>query len=233
MSKEMLVVVEAVSNEKGVAPEIIFEAIEAALASATRKRHDDDIDVRVAIDRESGEHAAFRRWEVVADENLIDDAAQLPDADEAQLTGQHETSEVDGANSAGIENLIRLYAPQHMKRLSEARVDNPTITAGEFIEEPIESADFGRIAAQAAKQVIVQKVREAERGQAHGSRQCDSRSWRQRGRDYSARRANSKGAGPTRRSHARLFARCAPGAARPAVVCKPYRAATDDGIVST
>jgi N utilization substance protein A len=165
MSKEMLVVVEAVSNEKGVAPEIIFEAIEAALASATRKRHDDDIDVRVAIDRESGEHAAFRRWEVVADENLIDDAAQLPDADEAQLTGQHETSEVDGANSAGIENLIRLYAPQHMKRLSEARVDNPTITAGEFIEEPIESADFGRIAAQAAKQVIVQKVREAERAQ--------------------------------------------------------------------
>ena len=69
MSREILTVVEAVSNEKGVAADIIFEAIEAALASATRKRHGEDIDVRVAIDRATGEYETFRRWEVVADEN--------------------------------------------------------------------------------------------------------------------------------------------------------------------
>lgn len=169
MSKEMLIVVEAVSNEKGVAPQIIFEAIEAALASATRKRYDDDIDVRVAIDRESGEHAAFRRWEVVADENLVDDIAQLPDADDAPVSGLSKTTDsIDErapAHDSDAESVVRVYAPQHMKRLSEARAENPTIAAGEFIEEPIESADFGRIAAQTAKQVIVQKVREAERAQ--------------------------------------------------------------------
>ncbi|MEL7374389.1 MAG: NusA N-terminal domain-containing protein, partial [Pseudomonadota bacterium] len=67
MSKEMLMVIDAVSNEKGVDREIIFEAMEAALASATRKRHGDDIDVRVAIDRESGEYDTFRRWKVFVD----------------------------------------------------------------------------------------------------------------------------------------------------------------------
>ncbi len=69
MNKEILMVVDAVSNEKGVEKEIIFEAIEAALASATRKRHGDDIDVRVAIDRETGEYETFRRWIVFADES--------------------------------------------------------------------------------------------------------------------------------------------------------------------
>jgi N utilization substance protein A len=129
MSKEILMVVEAVSNEKGVAEDTIFEALEAALASATKKRHSDDIDVRVSIDRASGDYATFRRWEVVTDE------------EEA------------------------LEYPAKQIQLSEARQANPDIEVGDYVEEPMESVDFGRIAAQTAKQVIVQKVREAERAQ--------------------------------------------------------------------
>ncbi len=128
MSKEILLVVDAVSNEKDVEKSIIFEAIEAALASATRKRHGDDILVRVAIDRATGDYDTFRRWEVV--EAYAEDE---PDAALRQIT------------------------------LEAAREENPEIQAGDFVEEPIESIEFGRIAAQAAKQVIVQKVREAER----------------------------------------------------------------------
>lgn len=128
MNKNVLLVVDAVSNEKGVEKEIIFEAIEAALASATRKRHADDIDVRVAVDRLSGAYETFRRWEVVADD----------------------AEEVEPAS-----NIL----------LGEARIENPDIEVGEYIEQPMESVEFGRIAAQAAKQVIVQKVREAERAQ--------------------------------------------------------------------
>jgi len=128
MNKEILLVVDAVSNEKGVAKEIIFEAIEAALATATKKKHGGDIEVRVAIDRESGDYETFRRWEVVEDE-------------------------------AGLELPTRQYT------LSAAREVEPDIELGGFIEEPIESVSFGRIAAQTAKQVIVQKVREAERAQ--------------------------------------------------------------------
>ncbi|MEJ2591776.1 MAG: transcription termination factor NusA [Candidatus Thiodiazotropha sp.] len=128
MSKEILLVVDAVSNEKDVPKSIIFEAIEAALASATRKRHGDDILVRVAIDRATGDYDTYRRWEVV--EAYAEDE---PDAALRQIT------------------------------LEAAREDNPEVQVGEFVEEPIESIEFGRIAAQAAKQVIVQKVREAER----------------------------------------------------------------------
>jgi len=128
MSKEILMVVDAVSNEKDVEKPIIFEAIEAALASATRKRHGDDILVRVSIDRHSGDYETFRRWEVVEAY-----ATDEPDAPLRQIT------------------------------LEAAREDNPEIQVGDFVEEPIESIEFGRIAAQAAKQVIVQKVREAER----------------------------------------------------------------------
>ena len=159
MSREILTVVEAVSNEKGVAADIIFEAIEAALASASRKRHGEDIDVRVAIDRSSGEYETFRRWEVVADEMLVDDPEDLPapPAPDAAAQGL--------AVAAPAANGVRLYVPEHMKRLSEARAEHPGNEAGSFIEEPIESVAFGRIAAQTAKQVIVQKVREAERAQ--------------------------------------------------------------------
>jgi len=122
-------VADAVSNEKGVEKEIIFEAIEAALASATRKRHGEDIDVRVAIDRESGDYDTFRRWAVFAD-----------DSNELEF-------------------------PDRELRLEDAVDVNPDAQPGDFVEEPMESVSFGRIAAQTAKQVIVQKVREAERHQ--------------------------------------------------------------------
>ncbi len=125
MNKEILLVVDVVSNEKGVDKEIIFEAIEAALATATRKRHGGDIDVRVEIDRETGDYKTFRRWQVVED-----DAVEYP---------------------------LRQFT------LSAAREENPDVQVGDYIEEEIESVTFGRIAAQTAKQVIVQKVREAER----------------------------------------------------------------------
>ncbi|MED5534252.1 MAG: transcription termination factor NusA [Pseudomonadota bacterium] len=129
MSKEILMVADAVSNEKGVDKDVIFEAIEAALASATRRRHGDDIDVRVSIDRGNGEYETFRRWMVFAD-----------DSDE-------------------------LEEPNRELRLQDAVDVNPDAEPGEYVEEPLESVEFGRIAAQTAKQVIVQKVREAERKQ--------------------------------------------------------------------
>jgi N utilization substance protein A len=129
MSKEILLVVDAVSNEKGVEKDIIFEAIEAALASATRKRHGEDIEVRVAIDRDTGEYETFRRWMVFADD------------------------------SSELEEPVREL------RLEDALEVDPNATPGEYVEEPMESVEFGRIAAQTAKQVIVQKVREAEREQ--------------------------------------------------------------------
>ncbi|NIN37580.1 MAG: transcription termination/antitermination protein NusA [Gammaproteobacteria bacterium] len=128
MSKEILLVVDAVSNEKGVDTEVIFGALEAALASAARKRSNEEIDVRVSIDRETGEYETFRRWEVLADDAEME-------AEESQLF------------------------------LGDARQRDPDIEVGEFVEEGIENADFGRIAAQTAKQVIVQRVREAERAQ--------------------------------------------------------------------
>jgi N utilization substance protein A len=128
MSKEILLVVDAVSNEKDVPKDVIFEAMEAALASATRKKYGGDIEARVAIDRETGEYATFRRWEIVPD--------------------------TDGE---------ALEAPERMITLSAAKELEPELDLGDFIEEPIESVLFGRIAAQTAKQVIVQKVREAER----------------------------------------------------------------------
>ncbi len=126
MSKDILLVAETVSNEKGVDQSIIFEALEAALASATRKRNGQDIEVRVSIDRETGEYKTYRRWEIVAD----DEEQEFP---LRQIT------------------------------LSAAQVDEPDIQLGEYTEDEIDSVDFGRIAAQTAKQVIVQKVREAER----------------------------------------------------------------------
>ncbi len=129
MNKEILMVVDAVSNEKGVDKEIIFEAIEAALASATRKRHGDDIDVRVAIDRETGDYETFRRWKVFADDST------------------------------------ELEVPERELRLEDALDIDPEAEPDGYVEVPMESIAFGRIAAQTAKQVIVQKVREAERAQ--------------------------------------------------------------------
>ena len=137
-SKEILMVVDAVSNEKGIDKEIIFDAIEIALATATRKRQLGDIDARVAIDRETGEYETFRRWQVV-DETLAVEA----DEDD--------------------EDVLRYEFPARQYTLAAARELEPDLNHGDYIEEPMESVDFGRIGAQTAKQVIVQKVREAER----------------------------------------------------------------------
>lgn len=127
MNKEILLVVDAVSNEKGVAKGVIFEAIETALATATKKRYPTDVDIRVSIDTETGDYDTFRRWEVVED-----DAVEF---------GDRQTT------------------------LSAAQYEDPELQLGDFVEEQVESIEFGRIAAQTAKQVIVQKVREAERAQ--------------------------------------------------------------------
>jgi N utilization substance protein A len=127
MSKEVLAVVEMMANEKGVDKEIIFDAIETALATATRRSYDDEMDARVEINRITGDYATFRRWEV------IDDAT-------------------------AIEDHVGWYI-----REMDAIDEDPNSEIGEFIEEPMESIEFGRIGAQTAKQVIIQKVREAER----------------------------------------------------------------------
>lgn len=127
MSKEVLLVVESVSNEKGVPAGVIFEALELALATATKKRYEDEIDLRVQINRHTGDYDTYRRWTVVEDDLLENPAAELT--------------------------------------LAQARERNPDAKIGDMIEEKIESIEFGRIAAQTAKQVIVQKVREAERAQ--------------------------------------------------------------------
>ncbi len=127
-SNDILLMAEVVSREKSLDKEIIFEAIEAALATATRKRHPKNIEVRVAIERTTGDHEAFRQWEIIADdEEMINPDAQI--------------------------------------FLTDARKHSEDLNVGDLIEEPMESVEFGRIAAQAAKQVIIQKVREAERSQ--------------------------------------------------------------------
>ena len=138
MSKEILAVVESVSNEKGVDAGIVIEAIEVALASATKRRHVADIDVEVSIDRETGEYVTHRRWQVVPD-----DDAEVP------VEEDEEPFEFD---------------PERHARLSQATHDHPGLSLGDYIREPM-SVSFGRIAAHTAKQVIVQKVREAERAQ--------------------------------------------------------------------
>lgn len=141
MSKDILLVVESVSNEKGVPEDIIFEALELALASATRKRYTEDVELRVAIDKTTGEYETYRRWEVVADETGEDDEAPV---------------------EADAEDAV---SPDAQIKISEAKEKDPGLVVGDFYEIPVESVDFGRIAAQTAKQVIVQKIREAERAQ--------------------------------------------------------------------
>ncbi len=127
MSKEILYVAEALSNEKNVSKEVIFEAIEIALATATRKKHRKDMDVKVIIDTQTGTYKSYRRWEVVEEEEFEFEDKQI--------------------------------------LLKEAQADDPSVEIGDILEEEMESIEFGRIAAQTAKQVILQKVREAERMQ--------------------------------------------------------------------
>ena len=118
MSKELLLVMEAVANEKGVPRAVIIEAMEAALASAAKKRyHEQDVTVRVAIDPKDGSYETFRRWEVVADDVVME-------------------------------------SPDRQIRLMDAVDEKEGAEVGDFVEEQVENAEFGRIAAQAAKQVI-------------------------------------------------------------------------------
>lgn len=128
MSREVLLLADALAREKNVESDVVFGALEAALAHATKKRFSEDADIRVVIDRKTGEYEAFRRWEVLPDE-------------------------------AGLESPDRQYL------LFEAREFDPDITVGQYVEERTEAVEFGRIGAQAAKQVILQKIRDAEREQ--------------------------------------------------------------------
>lgn len=125
MSREILLLVDALAHEKNVNKEVIFIALELALASATKKKHHDDADVRVSINRETGAYETFRRWQYV-EYDLLENAAYQIDEESDHAQG---------------------------------------LTIGEYYEEPLENIEFGRIGAQAAKQVILQKVREAEREQ--------------------------------------------------------------------
>ncbi|WP_374683383.1 transcription termination/antitermination protein NusA, partial [Accumulibacter sp.] len=127
MSREILLLVDVLAREKNVTRDIVFGALELALASATKKRIHDDANVRVVVDRETGDFETFRRWEVVADHDFLDEEQQIP--------------------------------------LSEAQGQDPEVEVGDFLEEALEPIDFGRIGAQAAKQVILQKIRDAEREQ--------------------------------------------------------------------
>lgn len=129
-NKEILLVVDVFSNEKEIEKEVVFQAIESALETATVKRHANQIKVRVAIDRKTGDYVTYRVWDVVAPNDQINGDVEFP---ESQVL------------------------------LEVARLDNPDIKVGDTIEEEIESVEFGRIAAQTAKQVIIHKVREAER----------------------------------------------------------------------
>jgi len=128
MSREVLLLVDALAHEKNVDRSVVFDALEMALASATKKRYELDVDIRVAIDRQTGEYESFRRWLVVPSESGL----QEPDKE------------------------ILLF---------EAQDDISDIEVGEFMEEQIESVVFGRIGAQTAKQVILQRIRDAEREQ--------------------------------------------------------------------
>ena len=128
MSREILLLVDALAREKNVTRDVVFGALESALASAMKKRFKDDAEIRVSIDRETGSHEGFRRWLVVPDE-------------------------------AGLQE------PDKQEMLSDALEIVPGIKEGEYIEEPLEPIEFGRIGAQAAKQAILQKIRDAEREQ--------------------------------------------------------------------
>ncbi|NYT38397.1 transcription termination/antitermination protein NusA [Allopusillimonas soli] len=128
MSREILLLVDALAREKNVEREVVFGALESALASAMKKRFKEEADIRVTIDRDTGEHEGYRRWLVVPDD-------------------------------AGLQE------PDQQELYSDAQEIVPGIEVGEYIEEPLEPEEFGRIGAQAAKQAILQKIRDAEREQ--------------------------------------------------------------------
>lgn len=127
MSRELLLLVDALAREKNVPKDVVFGALEMALGSATKKRFNEEVEVRVAVDRETGDYEAFRRWQIVAD-----DAVEFPG---------------------------------HQIAISDALKQYNDVSVEDFIEEALEPVAFGRIGAQAAKQVILQKIRDAEREQ--------------------------------------------------------------------
>ena len=133
MNKEVLMVVESVSHEKGVSEDVIFEAIELALAMATKKKYTENAEFAVEIDRQSGHYETYRCWEVIAPDRVLEEDEE-PNPD-AELT------------------------------VEEAEEKDPSLGIGDVYRIPVDSVEFGRIAAQTAKQVIVQKVRDAERAQ--------------------------------------------------------------------
>ena len=127
-NRELIMLVDVLAREKNVPRDIVFGALEMALASATKKKYSDDIDVRVAVDKNTGNYESFRRWKVVTDENM-----ETP-------------------------------IPQAIS-LEDAQKRNPDIKIDEYLEEPLEAIEFGRIGAQTVKQVILQRIRDAEREQ--------------------------------------------------------------------
>ena len=127
MSRELLLLVDALAREKNVQKEVVFIALEMALASATKKRIHEDADIRVEVDRETGDYEAYRRWHVLLDADVENDESQIG--------------------------------------LIDAKEQLPDVQVDDYIEESLEPIDFGRIGAQAAKQVILQKIRDAEREQ--------------------------------------------------------------------
>lgn len=127
MSREILLLVDALAREKNVEKETVFGALELALASATKKRFNEDVDIRAHVDRVNGEFSFFRRWQVVPDEEF--------------------------------------EVPSRQYMLHEAREEKPEMQLGDYLEEPLSGLEVGRIGAQTAKQVILQKIRDAEREQ--------------------------------------------------------------------
>jgi N utilization substance protein A len=138
MSRELLLLVDALAREKNVNKDVVFGALEQAIGSATKKRFTEDVDVRVAIDRATGEFESFRRWQVVPDEAVEIPAQQIA--------------------------------------LSEAKAQYGDVQIEDYIEEPLEPIEFGRIGAQTAKQVILQKIRDAEREQIRRTSSAGARS---------------------------------------------------------
>ena len=204
MNRELLLLVDALAREKNVPKEIVFVALESALASATKKRFPNEESTPASsIDRETGDYDAFRRWTVVPDE-------------------EHEE-------------------PAHQLAITDAAERDPELKLGDVIEEPLEPVEFGRIGAQAAKQVILQKIRDAEReqilndflerednlltgtGQAHRARQHHRRVGPHRGHDP-ARPADPEGDAARGRSRARLRDEDRPHGQGPAADPVAYRA---------
>jgi len=127
-NKELVMLVDVLAREKNVPRDIVFGALEMALASATKKKYSEDIDVRVTVDKNSGNYESFRRWKVVSDDDM---ETPVP----------------------------------HSIHIEDAQKRDPSLKVGDFVEEPLPNVDFGRIGAQTAKQVILQRIRDAEREQ--------------------------------------------------------------------